>query len=225
MEKSRKSPKVKLWSIYTIPFEPTFVYCNVIKDNFMVFKISPTTLFILSINTLIFLVIMGGFFGAIWIPTKKKDYERIAELSGLRHGMVFYDLGSGSADLLFYLSKKYKIKCVGIEISLVLYLYSKIKSIFFKNVRVRYGNFLKHDLSKADVVYAFSHPKIYEKLQEKFCNNVKNESLIILAVWPFKNAKCLKTSEKEGKFTFFLYKKADLCGQPGRDVSNFGNVS
>jgi len=173
----------------------------------MVFKI-----LMLLIIAVIFLAIMGGFFGATWIPTKKKDYERIAKLSGLRHGMVFYDLGSGSADLLFYLSKKYEIKSVGIEISPILYLYSKIKSIFFKNVQIRFGNFLKHDLSKADVVYVFLLPQIYEKLQEKLRNNVKNKSLIILSAWPFKNTKSLKMSEKEGGFTYFLYRKADLYG-------------
>lgn len=185
----------------------------------MVFKISPTIIFLFLINAVVFLTIIGGFFGAIWIPTKKKDYERIAELSGLRHGMVFYDLGSGSADLLFYLSKKYKIKCVGIEISPVLYLYSNIKSIFFKNVRVRYGNFLKHDLSEADVIYAFLLPKMYEKLREKLCNNVGNKSLIILPAWSFKDARPLKTSKREGGITYFLYKKADLYGQPRRDVT------
>ena len=173
---------------------------------------TQTAIFILLINTFIFLTIIGGLFGAIWIPTKKKDYERIARLAGLRPRMVFYDLGSGSADLLFYLSKKYKIRCVGIEISPILYLYSKIKSIFFKNVRIRYGDFLKHDLSEADVIYAFLLPRIYEKLQEKLCNDAKNESLIILSVWPFKDVKYLKASEEKGKFTYFLYKKADLHG-------------
>lgn len=190
----------------------------------MVFEIRPTTIFILLINAIIFLIIIGGFFGAMWIPTKKKDYERIAELSGLRHGMVFYDLGSGSADLLFYLSKKYKIRGVGIEISPVLYLYSKIKSIFFKNVRIRYGNFLKHDLSEADVIYAFLLPKMYEKLQKKLCNNAKNESLVILSVWPFQNTKYLKTSEKGGEVTYFLYKKADFCSQPNKMPSNLVSV-
>lgn len=185
----------------------------------MIFKISPTIIFILLINTVILLTIMGGFFGAIWIPTKKRDYERIAELSGLRHGMIFYDLGSGNANLLFYLSKKYKIKCVGIEISPILYLYSKIKSIFFKNVQIRYGNFLKHDLSEADVVYAFLLPKVYEKLQKKLCNSAKNESLIILPLWPFKDATPLKTNEKDGEITYFLYKKADLYGQPRREAT------
>jgi len=190
----------------------------IIKDNFMVFEINQTAIFILLINIFIFLTIIGGLFGAIWIPTKKKDYERIAKLAGLRPGMIFYDLGSGSADLLFYLSKKYRIKCVGIEISPILYLYSKIKSIFFKDVRIRYGDFLKHDLSKADVIYVFLLPRIYEKLQEKLGNDAKNESLVILSVWPFKDAKYFKTSEERGKFTYFLYKKADLYSQPKRDV-------
>ncbi|MDP2946878.1 MAG: hypothetical protein Q8N88_02075 [Nanoarchaeota archaeon] len=184
----------------------------------MVFKIDSTLIFLLLIDIVLFLTIIGEFFAAIWIPTKRKDYERIAKLADLRPGMVFYDLGSGNASLLFYLSKKYNIRCVGIEISPILYLYSKMKSVFFKNVRIRYGNFFKHDLSEADAIYVFLLPRIYEKLQEKLCNAAKNESLIILSIWPFKDAKYFKTSEETGKFTYFLYKKADLCGQ-----SEFGS--
>ena len=80
--------------------------------------------YLLLLDIFLFLFILGGFFGALWIPTRKKNYERIASLAELKPGMIFYDLGSGSGSLLFYLSKKYNIKCVGIEISPILYLYS-----------------------------------------------------------------------------------------------------
>src|SRR4030042_6669331 len=100
--------------------------------------------FILIFNIILFLFILGGFYGVIWIPTKKKDYDRIAKLIDLKPGMTLYDLGSGTGDMLFYFSKRYNIKCVGIEISPILYLYSKCKFLFSKSVEIKYGDFFKN---------------------------------------------------------------------------------
>lgn len=166
---------------------------------------------LLILNIALFLFIIGGFWGALWIPTKKSDYERIAECIDLRPGMSFYDLGSGTGDLLFYLSKTYGIKCVGIEISPILYFYSKFKSLFSKDVEIRYGDFFRHDLSKADILYTFLHPKMYDRLRNKIDSNIgRHSTLILLSTWPFKNANPLKVSKKNKKATYYLYKKADL---------------
>lgn len=149
--------------------------------------------------------------GTIWLPTRKRDYDRIAQLANLRPGMVFYDLGSGSGDLLFYLSNKYKIKCVGIEIAPGLYLYSKIRSLFHKRrVEIRYGNFSLCDLSGADVVYCFLHPDIYARLRNKL-KSIDNENmLIVLSTWSFENAAFLKVNHKAGTVSYYLYRKSAL---------------
>ncbi len=163
--------------------------------------------------TAFFLIIFfgGALFGATWIPTKKKEFERIARLVQLNPGMIFYDLGSGDAKLLFYLAQKYNVICVGIEISPILYLYSKFKSLFSNNVRIKYGNFLKYDLSNADVIYAFLLPSFYPKLERKIRDNINKEStLILLSTWPFENKKQFKIDEKKGETVYYLYKKADL---------------
>jgi len=156
---------------------------------------------------LIILIFFGVFWGVGWFPTKKEDYDRIAELVHLKPGVIFYDLGSGTGDMLFYLSKKYNINCVGIEISPLLYLYSKIRSLFHNRVKIFYGNFFKHDLSKADIIYVFLYPKLYDKLKEKINNEEKNDSKIITAAWPFKTSTPISISKKERGVTYYLYKK------------------
>ena len=157
--------------------------------------------------TLLSLIFLGAFWGIIWFPTKKEDYDRIAELANLKPGLFFYDLGSGTGDMLFYLSKKYNINCVGIEISPLLYLYSKIRSLFCNGVKIHYGNFFKYNISKADIVYVFLHPDLYIKLKEKINNELKNNSKIILACWPFQKSIPISISKKERRVTYYLYKK------------------
>jgi len=162
-------------------------------------------LFIFDLILILFCI--GGFYGVIWVPTKRRDYDRIAGLVDLRPGVVFCDLGSGAGGLLFYLSKKYKIKCIGIEISPILYLYSKIKSLFYHNVEIRYGNLFKYDLSNVDVIYIFLHPEMYSRLKEKFNCEAKEGTIIIASCWPLGDTAPLKVSQKDNEVTYYVYKK------------------
>jgi SAM-dependent methyltransferase len=163
--------------------------------------------FLVILMLITFIVFIGSFFGAPWIPTRKKDYDRIAQLTDLKTGMTFYDLGSGSADILFYFSKKYNINCTGIEISPFLFFYSKIKSLFYKKVRIRYGNLYKYDISKADVVYVFLLPENYPDLENKFNLELKKGAKLILSCWPFKNRETNKISKKQNCTSYYLYQK------------------
>lgn len=165
-----------------------------------------------SILILLFIIItsaifIGGLYDAMWIPTRKKNYDRIAQLAYLKPGEVFYDLGCGSANMLFYFSKKYGANCVGIEVSPFWYLYSKVKSLFYKKVKIKYGNFYKHDISKADVIYVFLLPESYLKLKDKIDEELKKGARIILSDWPFKDREPNKISKKEGLVSYYLYQK------------------
>jgi predicted RNA methylase len=161
--------------------------------------------FILIITLFLILFSLGGFFGVIWIPTRRRDYERIASLIDWHSEKVFFDLGSGTGGLLFFLSKKYGIECVGIEISPIFYLYSKIKSLFYKKVKIYFGNFFKFDFSDAGIIYAFLHPKLLKRLKEKINKEAKKEVLVILSCWQFENTEPLKINKKEKEISYYLY--------------------
>lgn len=166
--------------------------------------------FYFVIIPLFVVLFLGAFFDAPWVPTRKKDFVRIANIAKLQPGMLFYDLGSGAGEMLFYLSKKYNIDCVGIEISPILYLYSKIKSLFYKNVKIIYGNFYNYDLSKADVIYAFLMPKTLDKLKREIGKKLKKDSKIIISCWPLQNCNPKQMSKKNNEITYYLYNKAAL---------------
>ena len=156
------------------------------------------------------ILFLGAFFDAPWVPTRKKDFIRIAEIAELQPGMLFYDLGSGSGEMLFYLSQKYNIYCVGIEVSPILYLYSKVKSLFYKKVKIIYGNFYKHDLSKADIIYLFLMPQVFDKLKRKINKELKNDAKVILSCWPFQNSNPIQISKEHNKISYYLYNKTAL---------------
>jgi SAM-dependent methyltransferase len=156
------------------------------------------------------LLSLGAFFDAPWVPTRKKDFERVAKMAKLQPGMSFYDLGSGTGEMLFHLSDKYKVNCVGIEISPILYLYSKAKSLFYKRVKIIYGDFYRHDISKADIIYVFLMPKSFNKLKRKISKELKENSKIIMSSWPLQNFNPTQISKKNSRITYYLYKKSAL---------------
>ena len=168
------------------------------------------SILLVLVFALLVLVFFGSFFEAPWVPTKKRDFDRIANLAKLRDGMLFCDLGSGTGKMLFYLSGKYKVNCVGIEVSPILYLYSKVKSLFYKNVKIVYGNFYKYDLSKADIVYAFLLPKAFNKVKEKIKKELKEDSKIITSSWPLENYSPVEVSKIDGGMTYYLYNKKSI---------------
>ena len=166
----------------------------------------PLSTFLLII-VLLFIILLsfGGFFGVIWLPTRKRDYEKIVNLANLQQDKVFFDLGSGSGDLLFFLSKKYGIKCVGIEVSPVLYLYSKTRSLFNKRVKIYFGDFFRFNLSDADIIYAFLHPKLLKRLEEKISEEIKKETSVIISCWPLEKRGSPNAVEQGSKMPYYLY--------------------
>lgn len=161
-----------------------------------------------AIFIIVFLGIsFGTLWGVGWFPTGKRDYERIFMLADLKPNDIFYDLGSGSGELLFYLSRYHNVKCVGIEISPFLYFYSKCKSLFYRDVEIHYGNFFTKHFKKADVVYIFLIPSLYEKLREKINAELKDGSRVIFSCWPLEGSAPIKADKENDSFSYFLYKK------------------
>jgi len=96
---------------------------------------------------LIFLIILIGVFeigteiyaGVIASPymgTPKKKIRRALDLTSLKPGEHFYDLGSGDGRSLIMAVEEYQAKATGFELWHFLYLWSKI-SIFFIIVLTR----------------------------------------------------------------------------------------
>jgi SAM-dependent methyltransferase len=98
---------------------------------------------------------------------------RLFRLAGLNKRDVFYDLGSGTGNVVFFCNILYGIESVGIDAIPTFIDYSnKIKeSLKFEQVNFIKGNFLLEDFSKGTVFFIVStvfDPDTREKLAEKF---------------------------------------------------------
>lgn len=135
---------------------------------------------------LLLFIFFGALFEAPWIPTRKVDYERIGQLANLKSGEVFYDLGSGFGGLLFHLADKNpKAKFIGIEIALIPFFASKLRSLFHPNAKIIFGDLKRQEISDADAVFLFLMPETLKKVQEQIISSLKPTAKIITACWGF----------------------------------------
>ena len=139
---------------------------------------------LLILAIILFLAIgLPGLLFAPWVPTKRRDFDRVNALMEIEPGMHIFDLGCGSGGVLFELAKRHPHATFeGIELSFVLYLICMVRKWINKNpnVRFRLGNLLTADISNADRIYLFGTPKgLTERLKAKFKKEAKPDTRII----------------------------------------------
>ncbi|MDP2736566.1 MAG: class I SAM-dependent methyltransferase [bacterium] len=136
--------------------------------------------YVLSIAVLLFILFCGFslIFSVLsfapWVPSRTRDLERIFKLADLKPGQIFYDLGCGDGKLIIYAANNFKVKAIGIEISLAFYLICKARQALNKqsNIEFKFGNLFKENLAPANVIYLFGMPRV---LNEEFCSKLKKE--------------------------------------------------
>jgi len=146
--------------------------------------------------------------GAPWVPTKKKDIERFLNFIEAKPGEKFYELGCGDARLAIAAEKKFNVKAVGVELSVPQVLVAIVRNWLSKtNVKIKWANLFKIDLSDADVVYLFLMPEPYAKIKPKLEKELKPGTRVISYVWPIPDWEAEKVDSVEGKLKLFLYRR------------------
>ena len=139
---------------------------------------------ILFVFIILWTAAIAGLSFAPWVPSKKRDFERIFKLANLQPGEIFYDLGCGTGKVAIYAYKKFKAKSIGLEIAIPFYLICKWRQIFNPGTIFKYKNLYKENLGQADVIYFFGTPKtINEKLKSKLEKEVRPGARIISYVF------------------------------------------
>lgn len=147
-------------------------------------------LFLLFSLAAIFLFIgtfaYAGIIAAPWVPTRKRDIERVLRLSQVKPNEILYDLGSGDGRIIIAAAQHFGARSVGYEIAFLPYIYSYVKIIFmglFPKARVRFKNFFKENLKDADVIVTFLLPKGIERLKKKYEKELRVGSRVVSCAW------------------------------------------
>lgn len=108
---------------------------------------------------------------APWVPTRRRDLERINRFAELPDGGVFYEAGCGTAHVAGYIARRNPgARVVGIELALPWYLLAKLRSVVRgpKNLSIEFGDACSRNYADADAVYIFGLPQtVNGKFKEK----------------------------------------------------------
>jgi cyclopropane fatty-acyl-phospholipid synthase-like methyltransferase len=152
----------------------------------------------------ILLILAYGFvllFGAPYFPSLSPHIKAALDLLDLKEGQVVYDLGCGDGRFLRAAAKA-GYSAIGYELNPFMFLVSWLSTRkYSRRIKVRWGNFWKADISKADAVFVFLLDKYMTKLDDKL--KKEGPSGLKLASHTFKIPGKKPSAQRYG---VFLYK-------------------
>lgn len=146
------------------------------------------------------------------VGSPENAVEKMLEAASLKPGETLYDLGCGDGRILLRAVKKYKVKAVGIEISSVLAekaAQEARKKGLQDQVKIVHGDFMKTDLSAANVVTLYLAPAANETLRPNLERELRPKTRVVSYDYPIDGWTPINTWETSGHLgdvhTIYLY--------------------
>jgi len=118
--------------------------------------------------------------GAPFVPTQRKQVERMLKAAKIKPGQKVYDLGSGDGRLVHKAAKLYGADAVGYEYSPLVWALAQIlRPLYRSKAKLKYGNFWRKNLSDADVIVCYLMPHAMKRMNRDIVPKLKKGTLII----------------------------------------------
>ncbi len=170
------------------------------------------------------ILILYGFFlflfilGLLWVfipalyglPSRPTHPDRIRaalKLVHLRPGETLYDLGAGDGRVLLIAAREFGASAVGIEVGPVqcALIWLRITAGGLGNkIQLIWGNYLKTDLSKADVVFLYATSREVQRLAPYLEKQLKRGSRLVSISADFPEWEPSDFDERDLIFTYSM---------------------
>jgi trans-aconitate methyltransferase len=110
--------------------------------------------------------------GALYVSSSRRRVAAFVDAVSMKPHQVFVDLGCGDGRVLRRVRRLYGVRAIGYELNLMAYAKARLMSIG-SGVEIRWRNFWKVDLSRADVVFCYLYPDVLAPLGEKLLRELK----------------------------------------------------
>lgn len=132
---------------------------------------------------LIFLwILIPALYGLPPVPTKPERIRKALKLADLRPQETLYDLGAGDGRVLFIAAREFGARAVGIEVGPIqcILIWLRINANNLENqIQIKWENFYKADLRKADVVFIYATSTEITKLAPHLESQMKQGARLV----------------------------------------------
>lgn len=149
---------------------------------------------------------------APWVPAPERAVDRMLAMAHLKPGETLYDLGCGNGNILITAVQRYKVKAVGIEISdrLAKSAAERVRKEGLEdNIKVVHGDFMRQDLSSANVVTLYLATTANDTLRPNLERFLRPNTRVVSYDYPIPGWKALDTAVATGSHgtshTIYLY--------------------
>ncbi|TAK88804.1 hypothetical protein EPO04_01660 [Patescibacteria group bacterium] len=135
----------------------------------------------------------GTFFGAPYLPIKRRELEGALDLAELQAGETLIDLGSGDGTVLIAAARR-GANAIGYELNPLLWLVSYARTWpYRRQVSVRLQNYWMVTLPPADVIYTFLLDRYMAKLNAKLESELSRPTRVVCHVFELPRKPISKT--------------------------------
>ncbi len=115
-----------------------------------------------------------------YVPTPKDIVRRMLQLADVRRGELVFDLGAGDGRILIEAVRKFGARAVGVELDPERFarIQERLRATGIV-AEVIHEDFMKIDLSSADVVAIYLSPAVNSKLGPKLKDEVKSGARVV----------------------------------------------
>ena len=167
-------------------------------------------------------ILVPAFYGLPSMPTKQERIRKALKLVNLLPNETLYDLGAGDGRVLLIAADEFGVQAVGIEIGPIqcalIWLRAAARG-FGNKIQVKWGNYLKTDLSQADVVFVYATSKEVARLAAYLEKQMKSGSRLVSISADFPEWEPFSMDDRElifvyhmppkpGSLTTYMLKKA-----------------
>jgi precorrin-6B methylase 2 len=127
-------------------------------------------------------ILVPALYGLPPVPTRPERIRKALELANLQPNETLYDLGAGDGRVLLIAAREFGAKAVGLEIGPIqcALIWLRVTASGLGNqIKGRWENFFKADLSEADVVFVYATSKEITKLAPHLEKQMKRGARLV----------------------------------------------
>lgn len=166
---------------------------------------------LLLVNLALGVILAGSVYwfwrtGVPYVATPRRDLAVLARMLQMQAQDTFVDMGCGAGRAVFLMEEFSPARVVGLEAMSWTHWLAKFK-VWWLQSRAEFikGDFFKHNIGYASVVYTYLIPAIMPKVGEKLKNECRSGTKVVCRDFPIPGWQAQATIRPSKHHKFYLY--------------------